>query len=74
LRLLRAGTIKRSPNQEATFMSPDRLVKSPRPLKSAHLLRSAMAVCLAVILSGCIIVPERGGGGYYHHPHHYWGY
>lgn len=39
------------------------------------LLRTAAAVCLAVLLSGCIIVPARGPGPYYHHPHHsYYGY
>lgn len=35
------------------------------------LLKAAGAICLALMLSGCIIAPCCGGG-YYHHPH--WGY
>ena len=35
------------------------------------LLRSAGALCLAVLLSGCVVVPAYGP---YYHPHHYYGY
>lgn len=35
-------------------------------------LRVAGAVCLGVMLSGCVIEPAWGPG-YYHHLH-YWGY
>ena len=34
-----------------------------------HLIRTVGAVCLALLLSGCIIEPAWGP--YYHH-HHYW--
>ncbi len=29
------------------------------------------ALGVAILLSGCVIVPA---GPYYYHPHHYWGY
>jgi PBP1b-binding outer membrane lipoprotein LpoB len=35
------------------------------------LFRSASALCLAVLLSGCVIAPAWGP---YYHPHHYYGY
>ncbi len=35
------------------------------------LIRSAVALCLAILLSRCVIVPVRGP---YHHPHHDYGY
>ncbi len=35
------------------------------------LLKAAGAIGMALLLSGCVIVPCCGG--YYHHPH-YWGY
>jgi hypothetical protein len=35
------------------------------------LVRSAGALCLAVLLSGCVIAPAWGP---YYHPHHYYGY
>ena len=35
-----------------------------------YLLRTAAAVGLALVLSGCVIYPI---GGPYYHPHH-WGY
>jgi hypothetical protein len=35
------------------------------------LIRTAGAVCLAILLSGCVIEPAWGP--YYGHPHH-WGY
>lgn len=38
------------------------------PMK--RLLRTAAALGLAILLSGCIVVPV---GPYYHH-HPYWGY
>lgn len=38
---------------------------------SKHLIRMAGAVCLAILLSGCIIEPARGP---YHHHHHERGY
>nr|WP_294512779.1 hypothetical protein [uncultured Rhodopila sp.] len=33
------------------------------------LIRTAAAVCLAVLLSGCVVVPAWGP---YYHPHHYY--
>jgi hypothetical protein len=37
-----------------------------------HLIRTVGAVCLALLLSGCVIAPAWGPGPYYHHPHYYW--
>jgi len=34
-----------------------------------HLLRAAGAICLAILLSGCIIEPAWGP--HYHHWHHW---
>jgi len=34
------------------------------------LIRAMAALGVAIMLSGCVIVPV----GPYHHPHHYWGY
>ena len=34
-----------------------------------HLIRTVGAVCLALLLSGCVIEPAWGP--YYHH-HHHW--
>lgn len=39
-----------------------------QPMK--RLLRTAAALGIAILLSGCVIVPA---GPYYHH-HPYWGY
>jgi hypothetical protein len=39
------------------------------PIK--HLIRTAAALGLAIMLSGCVVYPAWGP--YYHHPHH-WGY
>jgi hypothetical protein len=36
-----------------------------------YLIRVAGGVCLAILLSGCVIDPTWGP--YYHHPHH-WDY
>jgi hypothetical protein len=36
-----------------------------------HLIRIAGAICVAILLSGCVIEPAWGP--YYHHPR-YWGY
>jgi hypothetical protein len=33
-----------------------------------HLIRTAAAVCLALLLSGCVIEPAWGP--YWHHHHH----
>jgi hypothetical protein len=35
------------------------------------LIRTAAAVCLTVLLSGCVIAPAWEPGPY-HHPHHYY--
>ncbi len=34
-------------------------------------VKAIAAAGIAILLSGCIVVPV--GGGYYH-PHHHWGY
>jgi hypothetical protein len=39
--------------------------------RSKYLVQAAGAVCLAILLSGCVVEPAWGP--YYHHPH-YWGY
>ena len=38
-----------------------------------NLIRTAVALGLAIMLSGCIIVPP-GGGDYHRHHWHHWGY
>jgi hypothetical protein len=39
-------------------------------LRSKHLIRAAGAVCLAILLSGCIIEPAWGP--HWHHGYHHW--
>jgi hypothetical protein len=49
------------------------LLNKPGVLSMFHpkyLMRAAGAVCLAILLSGCVVEPAWGP--YYHHPH--WGY
>jgi hypothetical protein len=36
---------------------------------SKHVIRTAGAVCLAILLSGCVIAPAWGP--YHHHHRHY---
>lgn len=39
-----------------------------------NLIRTAAAVCLAALLSGCVIAPAWGPGPYYHPHRYYYGY
>jgi hypothetical protein len=45
--------------------------RRPFMFRPKHLIRVAGAICLAILLSGCVVEPAWGP--YYGHPHH-WGY